>query len=467
MTSKKINYLIFAFIVLIAVIQSVYAQRDINSPPNPKKNFFQNTTVNLAKNPSIHRDNTFYKTYQAAFESLHGTITKYGRKEIDSFKIEIFKITDLSIIKQKYLLDLKKPEAYLLIISDRKITLSALSDHGLLNGLSTLETLIEEKKGKLQKGSIVDFPDLKMRVLHLSLWPSSTDDFKETIRLARLYHFNTLILLTHVGVNLKSLEHLKIKKKNQWSIEQFKEMVTFAKQNGLEFIPEIKLLSHQKRFLGEHYPDYMYNKATYDPRNKALYKKVVFPAIDELLNLTGAKKFHIGHDEVAGWSQKHYRKKILAKREKQLPPELFLKDVLILNDYLQAKGIETWMWSDMLYTVDQFPVMKKAGADFNGYNGYADLRTKIPKDIVLCVWHYRGDQKDFPTASLLAKDGYKILGATWKLEETVKNYSNYITNMSKNAEGMIATTWYGFTGKKKYEVHDIIKFSGRAFWNAK
>ena len=61
----------------------------------------------------------------------------------------------------------------------------------------------------------------------------------------------------------------------------------------------------------------MYNKATYDPRKAELYEKVAFPAIDELLKLTSATKFHIGHDEVAGWSEYHYKKGSLNKNDQQ------------------------------------------------------------------------------------------------------------------------------------------------------
>jgi len=263
---------------------------------------------------------------------------------------------------------------------------------------------------------------------------------------------------------------LKTNNKKRWSIEQFKEMVSFVKQNGLEIIPELKLLSHQKKFMGTFYPQYMYNKATYNPKKHELYTNVVFPAIDELILLTGAKRFHIGHDEVAGWNEWFYRKKILNENDRQLPAKLFLKDILILHDYLKSKNIETWMWSDMLYTKKEFPSMKKAGSNLNGMNGFSEIRQKIPTDIIMNVWHYRGDQKEFPTAKLLIDIGYKVLGATWKSENTMINYSRYMYKQSKLSQysrGMIATTWYGLSGEKKLEVQNIIKFSGEGFWNAK
>ena len=460
---KKILLLILLFLV---VVTSIYAA-PTSMYPEPKFMQTENTSIDIGNKFDFNSSKRFFNKYKASVNSLKNSVETYGKETKNPIYIEIFKMKDLSRFEEKYRSDLNKTGAYVLEVAKTSVRVSAKSDEGLLNGLSTLEAIIEEKKGSLNIGTIIDYPDLKMRVLHISMWPCTIDDFKKTIRLARLEHFNTLIWLNHFGVKLKSLEHLKISNKNRWSIKQFKEMVKFVKQNGLEIIPELKLLSHQKKFLGDAYPQYMYNKATYDPRKQELYTQVVFPAIDELLELTGATKFHIGHDEVAGWNEWFYRKKILNTDDKQLPPELFLQDITILHEHLSKKQIETWMWSDMLYTKKEFPSMKKAGANLNGMNGYASIRGQIPKDIVMNVWHYQGEQTNFSTAKKLADDGHKVLGATSKSPKTTVNFARYIANMDENAEGMIATTWYGLTGKKKEKVREIIQFSGRAFWNAK
>jgi hypothetical protein len=343
----------------------------------------------------------------------------------------------------------------------------AQDDQGLLNGLTTLEALVDQYKGELPQGFIVDYPDIDKRVLHLSLWSCMIQDFKESIRLARFGHFNSLILLNHYGVNLQSLQHLNIKGQTKWSTAEFQAMVNFARENGLEVIPGLALLSNQKQFLKASRPEYLYNKDTYDPREKELYDTIVFPAIDELLLLTSATKFHIGHDEVVGWNEEHYKSNILEKGEQQLPPELFLQDVLILYEYLKKKGVETWMWGDMLVSTEEFPAMKNTGSSVNGYNGYAALRPKIPKDIVICDWHYRGRQVAFPTAIAFAENGHQVLGASWDFQETTRNFSKYLAQLPKNGAGMIATTWYDLSGKEKLEVQNIIKFSGETFWDAK
>lgn len=457
----------YLIIPLSIILLGFFLLGDANSyVPLPKIENLTSETIIIPNNTVVVRDDRLYLKYRSSFDSLQETIRSNEHKTTPEMTIVISGIQHPLPLDEKQLAYLDRPESYMLDIGTEHIRVMSRDDQGTLNGLSTLEALISQHKGKLKKGWIIDYPDTKMRVLHLALWPCTIQDFKDSIILARFYHYNTLILLNNYGVDLQSLQHLTIEGKSKWSTSEFQQMVKFAQENGMEVIPELKLLSHQKNFLHDSHPQYMYNKGTYDPRKKEVYEKIVFPAIDELLLLTGATKFHIGHDEVAGWHEYHYRKSILHEDEKQLPPDLFLQDVLTLNEYLKNKGVETWMWGDMLVSKDEFPSMKDSGANLNGYNGYAALRKKIPKEIVICAWHYRGSQATFPTALAFAQDGHKVLGATWEFKETTKNYTKYMEKLPLNGSGMIATTWYGLSGDKKEKVKTIIRFSGEAFWNS-
>lgn len=456
-----------AVMVVLGLFTSLYAQTGKTSFPQPKYISLKSEFVTLTKEIDIRCDTLFYNKYKATFESFKHTASLNKNQDNIYVQIVFAKVYDFSNLNSEQQTSLTKAGSYLLDIENNEIEIFANEDEGYLNALSTLEALIDVNKGVIQEQLIIDYPDIKTRVLHISMRSSLNKEyFKSIIHLARLQHFNTLIWLNFRGIDLESLSHLE--GKDKWSKEEFKEMIAFVKQNGMEIIPELKLLSGQKKFLGTAYPQYMYNKVSYDPRIKEVYSKHVFPAIDELLLLTGATKFHIGHDEVVGWKQKHYSKGILNKNDKQLPPNLFLEDVITVHDYLESKNIETWMWSDMLYTKEEFPNMAKAGANLNGLHGYAALKSKLPKNIVLNLWHYRGGQTSFPTADAMIDYGHRVLGATWQFEETVENYTKYMYDLNnENVLGMIATTWFGLSEIKKDEIEEIIKFSGNAFWNAK
>jgi hypothetical protein len=190
-----------------------------------------------------------------------------------------------------------------------------------------------------------------------------------------------------------------------------------------------------------------------------VYTKV-FPYLDELIELIQPVAVHIGHDEVVGWNAWH-AKKNLKPGEKMLPSELFLSDVLKIHAYLKKRNVETWMWGDMLISPDEFPNMLSRHLHGSVPDYGKALRDKLPKDIVICDWHYFDDQLDFSSLDIMQKEGFRVVGATWKKEKTTRNFSSYAAQ--HDAHGMIATTWFHVVLKEWDVVEDIIKFSGEAF----
>ncbi|MBI5197430.1 MAG: hypothetical protein HZA19_02355, partial [Nitrospirae bacterium] len=199
----------------------------------------------------------------------------------------------------------------------------------------------------------------------------------------------------------------------------------------------------------------MFNALTYDPRKEDTYA-VILPVLNEVIDLIHPRAIHIGHDEVARGSR-------LLPGEEPLPPELFLMDVERVYTHLAQRGVETWMWGDMLISPEEFPGMLRG--PLHGDSGYAALRGKIPTDIVICDWHYFDVQTDFPSAKAFADAGHQVLGATWKNARTTGNFSRYMAGIPSGGMGMIATTWFHVQRKEWNIVEDIIKTSGGAFLN--
>jgi hypothetical protein len=276
----------------------------------------------------------------------------------------------------------------------------------------------------------------------------------DTAATARL---NTVVVQLANGVSLPGAPWTPAP--GAWSAQEFKGWVDYARSKGMTVIPEVKFLSQQKKFFENNRPAVMFNKATYDPRNPEV-KKIVFRFIDELIALINPKAIHIGHDEVAGHNQQS-KAKFLKPGERSLPADLFLADVVNIHNYLKLNGIETWMWADMLITPAEFPGMreKPLHGTIPGY-GKA-LRKKLPRDIVLCDWHYADKQPDFPSLARMKQEGFRVLGATWKKPKTITNFSRYAAR--HGAEGMIATTWFHVSRKEWGVVNKIIRNSGAAY----
>lgn len=296
------------------------------------------------------------------------------------------------------------------------------------------------------------------------------DQVKSVIDQANSQHFNTLILAVSWRGSTKLVSTPWAHGDRQWSKQELQDVADYARSKGMSVIPAVELLSHQEVFLGNSHPEWMYNTSTYDPRQQAVYD-MVFSVLDELIDVFHPKAVHIGHDELAG--RMWYRKLLPTKQiglqggEQMLPADLFLKDVSLIHDHLKKRNVETWMWSDMLAPSQELPI--KQSQNFQGFAmGYGKpLRDKLPHDIVICDEQYASEQADFPALEVLRQEGFRVLGATWRMPETTRNFSHYAA--AHGYDGMIATTWFIPGSKAAGAVNNwndlskIIRESGEAF----
>jgi hypothetical protein len=300
---------------------------------------------------------------------------------------------------------------------------------------------------------------LQYRIVHIVLRGPPLQAARAMVDTAKASGYNAIQFMLTDGVMLDNAPWAP--NKSAWSKAQLLDWVAYARSRGLEVIPEVKLLTHQEKFFQAREPDLLFNAVTYDPRKEVVYQKV-FPLLNEIIDSIRPIAIHIGHDEVVGWNKTH-AKKMLNPGETPLPANLYLQDVLRIHAFLKSKGVATWMWGDMLFKPEEFPSML-ARHLHGGLPGYGKpLRDQLPRDIVICDWHYFDQQKDFPTLSILQSEGFKVIGATWKNEKATRNFARYA--LSNRAHGMMATTWYNFHAKDADLVNWIVRSSGAIFSN--
>lgn len=321
-----------------------------------------------------------------------------------------------------------------------------------------------------QKPSIViQHPRFDIRALHLTLRKSTgvRDPVKQTkkdvIRTILQAHergFNILILRVSCAVQLKRTP--KFASKWAYSIKDIKEFIAVAREQGMDVIPEVNLLTHQQLLMFFINKDLMLNEMTYDPNQPEVYK-IVYPVLDEIIEIFQPKYIHIGHDEVFGIRNQNKLLNSNFPRKEMLKPEDYLADVLTIHEFLKKRGVGTMMWADMLLDPIVFG-SEYDGASVNGYNGYAELINYIPKDIILCDWHYFGKGDDFPTYTYLQKKGFTVWGAVWKDPKIIKAFSAYVANHARKGEGMIGTTWWPFVIQDKQTIDLILETSSKSFF---
>ncbi len=276
-----------------------------------------------------------------------------------------------------------------------------------------------------------------VRALHIVLGPLTTADVVRIADLAATSGYNTMILDMGGRIAFPSFPGKLLP--SPWSRDEFVTTVAYIRSKGMDVIPGIQLLTHQGQFFAGKHPELMLSPLVYDPENPMVYK-LIMPYLDEVITAVKPKAIHIGHDEAGLTWNKDRTATVLSTDTSLLPATLFLKDVITLNEYLKSKSVKTWMWGDMLIAPTEFPNM--LAQHFHGITpGYGKaLRLQIPKDIVICDWHYWDDQTAFTTIDTLKKEGFTSLGATWRKAKTTNNFSAYAA--THGAQGMIETTWF-------------------------
>ena len=457
--------LLLLAVVALATSSCGPREPDLGATPVPRSVQLraEATAVSL-RSPSFEIPEGFRRRYRAAVDSLTARIEGAARGNTtagaggEPLPVRVTVGAVPAGVDSAARSRLDRPGAYLLEIGGGAVRVASADTAGALHGLTTLAEMAAAREGRLPEGTVVDWPGHATRAFHFVARGVSVASARRLIRIARDNQFNTLIVQLADGVDLASMGDLP--RGDAWSPAEFRAIVEYARQNGLEFIPELKLLTHQGKLLKRQHRELMYNEHTYDPRKEATYD-FVLPIVDEVLELARPAALHIGHDEVIGIGPNEGE---LPPGEEPLPARLFLEDVERLHAHLSERGVETWMWGDMLVSSDEFPGM--LARHLHGVPEYTDLRGKLPRDIVVNDWHYADDQDSFPSTRALLEAGHPVLGATWRAHGTTRRYSRYVAGLDDpGARGMIATTWWLVQRGEWEEVEEVAEVSGEAFWN--
>ena len=270
---------------------------------------------------------------------------------------------------------------------------------------------------------------------------------------------NALIL--EVDYSFQFASHPELNSGGGITVAQAKAFAKLCRANGIRVIPSINCLGHQswaKRtgaLLSKH-PELDETPGKY-PENEGIYcrswcplkpevNRIVFPLIDELIEAFDADAFHVGMDEVF----------ILASDDcprckGKDPAKLFAHQVNTLHDHLvKERKVEMMMWGDRLIDAKALGYSKWE-ASTNGTARSADL---IPKDIVICDWHY-GKQKEYNSVPMLLEKGFRVWPSGWNEVAAVEGLIRYAQAQNNpKMVGYLSTTW----GKAKPEA--LAEFPG-------
>ena len=270
---------------------------------------------------------------------------------------------------------------------------------------------------------------------------------------------NTLIL--RVDYNFQFTSHPELRNKTALSLADVKKMVRASRKHGIRIIPQINLLGHQSwagtlENLLRVYPefdetphvkmpaDYKWPNAdslyckSYCPQHPGVHK-VVFALMDEICDAFESDAFHAGMDEVFYIGDSQCPR--CAGKDKAV---LFANELTKIQQHLAAKKRELWIWGDRLLDGNTTG-LGMWEASTNQTHPAIDL---IPKEVVICDWHY---ERADPTATYFALKGFRVLTCPWRkpglallqLEDILRARSQSAKPVRDRLQGMVQTVWSG------------------------
>jgi hypothetical protein len=161
--------------------------------------------------------------------------------------------------------------------------------------------------------------------------------------------------------------------------------------------------------------------------------------IDELIDAFQADAFHVGMDEVFLVASP-----TCPRCKGKDPARLFAGAV---NDVYQhiagERKLTMLMWADRLLDDKQFGYGKwEASA-----NGTAPAIDLIPKDIIMCDWHYETRNGGYPSVAYLQEKGFRVLPSTWRNKDAaLAMLREARSKATPRLIGHLCTTWVGAHG---------------------
>lgn len=289
----------------------------------------------------------------------------------------------------------------------------------------------------------------KLIAIHL-LGYNNDEDLQELgERIPALAAEGVNLIFLEVDYNFEFVSHPELRQSAHVITKKgASDFASICKQFGIRIVPQFQSLGHQSWAhhtfaLLKVYPELDLTPNAF-PNNEGIYcrewdpynpkvNEIVFPLIDEILEAFDADGLHMGMDEVFLIGSEYAP----STRDKD-PATVYAKVVNDFHDYFtQKKGKQLYMWADRLIDGTKY----KFGEWESSLNGTAPAIDSIPKDIVLCDWHYE-PMEAYPSIPMFLEKGFRVLPCSYKKIDAVKALINYSYQLGNpNMLGHMFTTW--------------------------
>ncbi|HKS09260.1 MAG TPA: family 20 glycosylhydrolase [Pyrinomonadaceae bacterium] len=257
------------------------------------------------------------------------------------------------------------------------------------------------------------------------------------------------VIILEVDYNFAFKSHPELRRgKDPITRDGARRFAALCKKLNIRLIPEFQSVGHQswkaETFpLLTVYPQFDLTPGAF-PNNDGIYCRewdvlnpqvwrIVFDLLDEIIDAFRADAIHVGMDEVFLLGSE----KSPSTKGKD-PAQLFAKAVNELHTHLVRKRkVEMLMWGDRLIDGKKFDLGEWEAAT-NGTAGAIDL---IPKDVIICPWHYEV-RESYQSIPMFIDKGFRVLPAGWKDVDATKALIQFSRqHAGPKLLGYIFTTW--------------------------
>ena len=261
-------------------------------------------------------------------------------------------------------------------------------------------------------------------MIFTSGWPQDPHDpevLKEFIyRQVAGFKYNAIVWQMKAGYRYASWPRLA--NRCAMSREQVRDVIQFARDHGIELIPNTNILGHANWIVLK------YKELQEDGKPHQLCTRhpqtypMLFDVLEEMLDLFDhPARLHVGLDEVR-WKTLNLPEEEQCPRCRGVPKwEIYAEHIRQLHDFLQRRGVrEMWMWGDMLVA------RHNGGPPFD----CARALDAIPTDIVIANWsaeYAQGSSRE------LAEKGFRVVKA---------NSRQVPDSEAPHVFGNLASFWY-------------------------
>jgi hypothetical protein len=287
------------------------------------------------------------------------------------------------------------------------------------------------------------------RAIHLLDYDSDAELDGLGQNLENLAKLGINVIILEVDYNFAFKSHPKLRRgTNPITYDGARRFAALCKKFNIRLIPEFQSLGHQS-WKGETFPlltlypafditpgAFPNNQGIYcrewDPLNPEVLK-VVFALMDEIIDAFRADAFHVGMDEVFLLGSE-----LSPSTKGKDAGALFAKAVNDIHAHLVGKRhVEMLMWGDRLIDGKKY--------DFGEWeasiNGTAAAVDQIPKDIIVCPWHYEL-RETYPSIPMFIEKGFRVLPAGWNKVDATKALVAYSRKQAdQKLLGYLFTTW--------------------------